>query len=279
MNLQNIRSLLFTPANKPERFEKAKIVGADGLIIDLEDSVTLAEKNHARDIVIGYLKTYKKDNNFIQCLRINSLKTPAGIKDITALVENHVLPDAIMLPKSEFAAEFRILDSLLGTNSIPYLALIETAEGLYNAKEIASSSKNLGALVFGGADLAADLQSKFSWDAMFDARCIIVRAAATMNLAALDVPYLNLKDIDDTGIISESEKVKELGFTGKLSIHPKHIEPINNTFSPTEEEYEKAKKIVDIYENSGGNACEIDGKMIDVPVYKSAKRIVSLKRK
>lgn len=278
MNLLNIRSLLFTPANKPERFEKAKIIGADGLIIDLEDSVTLADKDEARRIVIEYLKSYKKDDNFIQCLRINSLKTPAGIKDLTDLIDNNVYPDAIMLPKSEYAAEFIILDSLIAPKKIPYLALIETSKGLFNAKEIAASSTNLQALVFGGADLAADLRAKFGWEAMFDGRCTIVKAAATMGLAAFDVPYLNLKDTDDTGILNESERVKNLGYTGKLSIHPKHINAINKTFSPTDEEFEKAKKIVDIYESSGGNACEIDGKMIDVPVYKSAKRIVSLKR-
>jgi len=278
MNLQNSISLLFTPANKPERFEKAKTVGADGIVIDLEDSVTLADKDQARETIIEYLKNYKKDNNFIHCLRINSLKTPAGIKDLAALIENNVFPDAIMLPKSEYAAEFTILDSLLAPHKIPYLALIETAKGLYNAEEIAASSENIQALVFGGADLAADLRSKFSWDALYTGRCIIVRAAATNELAAFDVPYLNLKDPDDTGVIEETQKIKDLGFTGKLSIHPKHIAPINKTFSPTEEEFQRAKKIVEIYESSGGNACEIDGKMIDVPVYKSAKRIVSLKR-
>lgn len=275
MNLQNAKSLLFTPANKPERFEKAKIIGANGIVIDLEDSVTLQDKDNARKIVIEFFKNYKKDNDFIYALRINSIKTLAGIKDLAAIIDNHAFPDAIMLPKSESQEEFQILDSLLMPHNIPYFALIETSKGLYNAEKIANSSKNLQALVFGGADLAADLGAKFCWDSLYTGRCIVVRAAATNNLASFDVPYLNLKDTDDSGILEETQKIKDLGFTGKLSIHPKHILPINKIFKPTAEELERAKKIIAIYESSGGNACEIDGKMIDVPVYKSAKRIVS----
>ena len=275
MNLQNIRTLLFTPANKPERFEKAKQTGADGLIIDLEDSVTLANKDEARNIVINYFKEYKKDDSFIQCLRINSLKTPAGLKDLSALIDAKAYPDVIMVPKTEYAAEIIILDSLLSPHNISYLILIESAIGLYNAKEIAYSSVNVQGLVFGGADLAADLHAKLAWEPMLNARSLIIRAAASKGIAALDVPYLNLKDSDDSGIIEETQK--GLGYTGKLAIHPKHIQPIKNTFSPTTQEIERAKKIVDVYESSGGNACEIDGKMIDVPVYKAAKRILSFK--
>ena len=277
MDLQTIRTLLFTPANKPERFEKAKQVGADGLIIDLEDSVTLANKEEARNIVINHFKEYKKNDNFIQCLRINSLKTPAGLKDLSALIEAKAYPDVIMVPKTEYAAEIIILDSILSPQNIPYLTLIESAIGLYNAKEIANASVNVRGLVFGGVDLAVNLQAKLAWEPLLNARSLIIRAAASKGIAALDFPYLSVKDSDDSGIIEETQKVKDLGYTGKLAIHPKHIQPIKDTFSPTSQEIIEAKKIVDVYESSGGNACEIDGKMIDLPVYKAAKRILCFK--
>ena len=114
---------------------------------------------------------------------------------------------------------------------------------------------------------------------MLNARSVIVRAAANAAIAAFDVPYLNLKDTDDTKLIEETQRVKALGYTGKLAIHPKQVKPIIETFMPPPQAVEHAKKIVEIYENSGGKVCEINGKMIDVPIYKSAKRVLALAKK
>ncbi len=279
MDLHVIRTMLFTPANRPERFEKAKLTGADGLVIDLEDAVSLSEKDEARDIVINHFKHYQSEPNFIQCLRVNSIKTPAGLKDLSAIIDSGAFPDVLMIPKVEFAAEIIILDALFAPKRVPYIVLIETATGLYNAKEIVASSDNVKALVFGGGDLAADLGAELDWEPMLNARSLIIRAAATAGISAIDVPYLKLKDPDDTGVIEETRKVKALGYTGKFAIHPKHIKPIIDTFTPSVEEAEKAKRIVDAYEKSGGKVCEIDGKMIDVPIYRSAKRIIDLASK
>lgn len=276
MQPKDARCLLFTPGNKPERFEKAKEIGADGIIIDLEDAVSLADKKAARKIVLDYLKTYdKSDKNFIIAVRINSIKTQAGIHDLSAIIEQQIRPDVLVLPKVENANEITIINDILAPNTIPIYALIESAIGLYNADEIAKS-KNVVALIFGGADLAADLGATMDWEAMSHARSVIVQAAASAGVSAMDVPYLNFHDETDDALIAEANRVKQMGYTGKLSIHPKHVIPIIKTFSPTPEEIEKAKQIVDIYESAKGNACEFNGKMIDVPVYKAAERILRL---
>ncbi|MCX7125187.1 MAG: CoA ester lyase [Gammaproteobacteria bacterium] len=271
------RCLLFTPANHPERFEKAKTLGADGLIIDLEDAISLPEKDNARKTAIDYLKTRAQTPGFVQCLRVNSVRTRAGLKDLSALCDQNVRPDILLLPKVESAAEIEIINELLAPNTIPLLPLIESAKGLYHAHEIALVENVVG-LVFGGADFAADLGATMAWESLYSARAQIVQAAAHAGIAAIDVPYLNLHDADDSGVINEAKAVKAMGFTCKIAIHPKHIKPINETFTPSNEENEKAKAIVAAYEAAHGNACEYNGKMIDVPVYRSALRILALSK-
>lgn len=271
------RCLLFTPANHPERFEKAKTLGADGLIIDLEDAISLAEKESARKTAVDYLKTRAQTPGFVQCLRVNSIRTHAGLKDLSALCDQNVRPDILLLPKVESAAEIEIINELLAPNTISLLPLIESAKGLYHAHEIALVENVVG-LVFGGADFAADLGATMAWESLYSARAQIVQAAAHAGIAAIDVPYLNLHDVDDSGVINEAKAVKAMGFTCKIAIHPKHIKPINETFTPSNEENEKAKAIVAAYEAAHGNACEYNGKMIDVPVYRSALRVLALSK-
>lgn len=269
------RCLLFTPANRPERFDKAKELGADGIVIDLEDAIALPEKDAARDIVKNYLKNKKSDPHFITAVRINSIRTHAGLKDISMLCDENIRPDMLVLPKSESAAEIEIINELLSPHLIPLIPLIESAKGLFEAQKIALG-KNVVALVFGGADFAADIGAIMTWEPLYAARAQVVFAAAGAGISAIDVPYLHLHDPDDSGVIAETKAVKDMGFTAKFAIHPKHIKPIIDTFSPTKEEVERASAIVAAYENAKGNACEYNGKMIDVPVYRSAKRILTL---
>jgi len=279
MELLTIRTMLFTPANKPERFEKAKQTGADGLVIDLEDAIPLAGKDEARQVAVDYFKQYQSDPNFVTALRINSIKTPAGLKDLSALISSKIRPDVLVLPKVEYPQEIIIYDTLLAPLFVPYIVLIETACGLHHANVIANASKNVQALVFGGGDLAADLGAELEWEPMITARSLVLQAAAGAGIAAMDVPYLKLKDPDDSGVIEETKKVKALGYTGKFAIHPKHVKPIIDTFTPAPEEAEQAKRVVEIYEAAGGEVCEIDGKMIDVPLYRSAKRVLDIASK
>jgi citrate lyase beta subunit len=273
--LLSMRTILFTPGNRPDRFEKAHALGADGVAIDLEDAISLAGKDEARQIVLQYFKNSKPIPSFLRCLRVNSIKTPAGLKDFSAIIDQQVFPDAFIFPKVESAAEVRMIDGLLKKN-IPYFVLIETAIGISHAEEIASSSSNVKAICFGGGDFAADIGAVLAWEPMLMARSRVVCAAATAGVACWDVPYMNLQDADDTGIIEETRKVKALGYTGKFAIHPKHLKPILDVFTPTQEEVAFAQKVIDAYKAAKGNVCEVGGKMIDAPIVHSAERILAL---
>ncbi|MEL7431788.1 MAG: CoA ester lyase [Chlamydiota bacterium] len=272
------RCLLFTPGNNPKHFEAAKERGADGVIIDLEDAISLSEKEKARATVVEYLRSLTEDPSFIRSVRINSLRTIEGIRDLLALVESGAFPDMIVLPKTESPEEIVILRQLLFPKQVPLIPVIETAKGLYQAPLIAQED-GVSALLFGGADFSADLGAQLTWESMQTFRAELSQAAAQAGIAAIDVPYLHLQDADDGPLICETEKVKALGFTCKTSIHPKHIAPILSVLTPQEEEIQKAKKIVDTFEKAKGNACQLDGKMIDMPVFLSAKRILQLAKK
>ncbi len=283
MNFTACRSLLFTPANRPDRFLKALETKADGLVIDLEDAVSQKDKDSARLGLIEFLKTkpFEKNNNksrpFLVCVRINSIQTLAGLKDITALCESKIFPDALVFPKVEYAEEIKLYDkyfSLPECQNLSYMALIETAIGLENAYKIAHASPRLSGLTFGGADLAADLGAELSFEPMFYARSRIVQAAKSAGLCALDVPFLDIHN--DAGNKEEAERVKKMGYTGKYAIHPAQIETLYQVFTPSPEDLNRAQGIVDAYNQAGGNVAEFNGKMIDVPVYKSAMRILNI---
>ena len=269
------RCLQFTPANRPDRFDKARTAGADGLVIDLEDAVAPEDKDSARATAIEYFthKAKQDDHHFLHCLRINSPRTPQGLKDLLALHEARVQPDALMLPKTESRAEVALLQEVLQPAKIPVIALIETAKGLTGCRDIAADPAVM-ALVFGGADLAADLGAVMEWQVMQPYRAAIVQACAQAGIAAIDVPYLHLDDPDEAGVLDETRRARDAGFTCKTCIHPKHIQPVLSVFSPSKEEFEQALRIVHAFEEAGGNACRTDGKMIDMPVYRAAKRIV-----
>ena len=274
------RSMLFTPANRPERFEKAKELGADGIIIDLEDAISPQEKDSARQIVLDFLLKHQSEptnDHFNYCVRVNSIKTPAGLKDLTMLIDNQVRPDFLVLPKCESGAEIEIINNLLAPDTIPIMPLIETAKGLPHINEIAQMP-HVTALVFGGADYSADIGAVMEWMPLYQARAELVRACAVAEISPIDVPYLHLQDADDSGILTETEQVKKMGFTCKLAIHPKHIHPINQVMTPSSDEVSRAQRIVDCYDSAKGNASEIDGKMIDRPVYLSAKRVLALSK-
>src|SRR5262245_37361385 len=143
------RCLLFTPALRPAWFEKARASGADGVIIDLEDSIGLSRKAEARTLAISYLAESAEDG-FVRCLRVNSVRTVDGLRDITAILEANINPDILIIPKVESAAEICILDELLSGpfSSIVFVALIETALGLSAADEIAKAHSRMGGLIF-----------------------------------------------------------------------------------------------------------------------------------
>jgi (S)-citramalyl-CoA lyase len=275
-DLSLVRSLLFTPADRPERLSKDAATGADGAVLDLEDGVGLDNKEKARKAALAFFAApAKAPQGFVWALRINHVTTGAGLADLLALSGAAKRPAVVMLPKTESTAEVDIALSHLrdGADAPTIVALIETGRGLEAAAAIAAHPA-VAALAFGGADLAADLHATLAWEPMLFARSRIVQAAARAGIAAWDVPFLDIHDAD--GLARETRASKALGYVCKLAIHPAQIAPINAVFTSSPEELALARRIVDAAEAAHGGACKVDGKMVDAPVVKAARRVVSL---
>jgi len=281
-DLSHCRALLFTPGNRPDRFAKAAATGADGLILDLEDAVAAPAKDDARGTVVAHFRGDFRAGlapHQLKGLRVNNIHTPAGVRDLDALVSSGVAPDFVLLPKVESAFEVRLYARHLegGQAGIAFGCLIESARGLEAAMEIAQADRRVRILAFGGVDLAADLRAELAWEPLLYGRSRLVQAAASAGLGLLDVPHLALDD--EAALAAECARVKALGFTSKLAIHPKQVAPILAAFTPTAAEIDRAARMVAALEQAGGNAVEFEGKMLEGPVVKAAQRVLALARR
>ena len=281
-DLSHCRALLFTPGNRPERFAKAAATGADGLILDLEDAVAAPAKEDARATVVAHFRGDFRAGlapHQLKGLRVNNIHTPAGVRDLDALVSSGVAPDFLLLPKVESAFEVRLYARHLegGQAGIAFGCLIESSRGLEAAMEIAQADPRVRILAFGGVDLAADLRADLAWEPLLYGRSRLVQAAASAGLGLLDVPHLALDDA--AALAAECARVKALGFTSKLAIHPKQVAPILAAFTPTAAEVDRAARMVAALEQAGGNAVEFEGKMLEGPVVKAAQRVLALARR
>jgi len=262
------RSWLFTPATMPERFERAAAVGADVLILDLEDAVAPDRKDEARRIALEFLAKPNAWAHTARALRINSPTTSYGLEDLLALIRSGAKPDAVIIPKTESADIVRLIDGHLG--GVPLVPLIESARGVENAAEIAASSPRVEALFFGAADLAADLGAAVGWEPLLAARTRVVNAAAMARVGVIDSPFFDLHDAD--GLPEEVRKAVALGFTAKAAIHPNQVAPINAALTPTAEAVAEARLI--LAENAKGVGV-VNGKMIDEAMARKARRILA----
>ena len=190
------RSWLFTPGTHAERFGKAGEVGADILIIDLEDAVSPSDKPRARNTAIDYLSAPKDRPH--RALRINGLDTPAGVADLDALLGSHAAPDYVVLPKTESAGHLLILDRLLAASGkdARLVGLIESARGLAGLEAIAAATPRLFGLMLGAADMAADLGAATAWDPLVHVRGRLVAACALAGVAPIDSPYFDIHDAE-----------------------------------------------------------------------------------
>jgi (S)-citramalyl-CoA lyase len=271
-DLSLVRSLLFTPADRPDRFLKAVGVGADGVVLDLEDGVGLPNKEIARRTALEFFAAPPPTpDGFIWALRLNHVSTIDGLRDLLAFRDAANQPAVVMLPKTESASEVEITVRHLGAPCI--IALLESGRGLSAAEAIAVHP-SVNALGFGGADLAADMGATMGWEQMLFARSRVVQAAATASIAAFDVPFLDIHDAE--GLRKETEAAKALGYSCKLAIHPAQIAGINTVFTPAPDQLATARRIVTAFEQAKGGAFQVDGKMVDLPVVKSARRTVAL---
>ena len=276
-NLRLVRNLLFTPADRPDRFGKAVAVGADGAVLDLEDGVGLSSKQAARQAALRLFEAPPASpKEFIWAVRFNHITTEDGLKDLLAFRATAHRPKIVMLPKTESVNEVEIAVRHLSSgadDSPQIIALIETGRGLGAAESIAMHP-SVGAIAFGGADLAADLHAALAWEPMLFARSRIAQAAAAAGIAVFDVPFLDI--YDTTGLSKETELVKALGYSCKLAIHPAQIAPINAVFTPNPKELARAERIVAAFNQAHGGACQVDGRMVDAPVVTAAQRTVAL---
>ncbi|MDC3065937.1 CoA ester lyase [Candidatus Pelagibacter sp.] len=266
------RSFIFTPGLNPEMFPKALASGADMVCIELEDGIAIKDKDEARKNTINALKNLKINNDVELVVRVNCQRTKPGLLDLEAFISSKLNFKALMLPKVKTPDEITFIDDLLTDCNMDtdLHVIMETNEALENIYDIAHASKRIVALYFGGVDMAAELRVPNSYENLIYARSKLVHAGASVGIDVIDVPYLDLEDMD--GMKKEAELVRNLGFTGKGSIHPKQINILNEVFTPSKEEIIKAKRIIDQFNASDTGLVVIDGKLIEKPVLREMKR-------
>lgn len=287
MGLELLRSMLFVPANNWRLIQSAIEERPDAVILDLEDAVPIQDKETARWFVKDAVKLLKEAGHTI-IVRVNGLTTGLTKSDLKFAVEEGV--DAIMLPKSESKEDILELERLIeneerekGITGIDIIPLIESAKGIFNIDGIVSSSKRVCAVGFGAADYLRDFgRSYFSISSdqreLLYPRSRLAVAARAAGIASVDTPFLGLI-IDREGLVREAKIALNLGFRGKMCIHPTHIEPLNEIFSPSDEDIATANKIIEAYEEArtrGLGATSVEGRMIDEATYKMAKETLAL---
>ena len=271
------RSLIFAPGNKPELFAKAMKSGADILTIDLEDAIAPQHKTSAREKTIEWFASNPiADDSIERIIRINCIRSLDGLEDLSAIIQAGIEIPAIMLTKTKSPDEIQVYDELLKgpLENTRLHVIIETNEGLENCNLIAQCCNRIDSILFGGVDMSAELRVQTEWTPLLYARSRLVHAAATANIDLIDVPYLDLENM--SGLKEEVEKCAELGITGKAAIHPKQISIINKAFTPTLAEVDKAREIIEKFEQSDSGLVLIDNKLIEKPVLRSLYRTLAI---
>jgi (S)-citramalyl-CoA lyase len=257
-------------------FPKALKSGADIVCVELEDGVAPKDKDAARAHALKLFEAPQPDDNVERVLRINGLREAFGMADVQAVLATDSPPPALMMPKVRTPDEVVLLDDLLTErgHATRLHVIIETNRALEAAFEIAVCSPRIDALFFGGVDMAAELRCENAWEPLLYARSRVVHAAASAGLDVVDVPYLDLEDMD--GMVAAAKQAKALGFSGKGAIHPKQIAAINEVFTPSAEEIERAHRIIRTFEEADTGLVVIDGKLIEKPVLRDMYRIVAI---
>ena len=278
------RTMMFVPGNNPGMMADAHIYGPDSIMLDLEDSVTMAEKDAARLLVHNALKSIDYGTTEM-VVRINPLNTPYGKKDVEAVVKAGV--DVIRMPKTETADEVRELEAEIlkveteigRVGETKIMAAIESALGIVNAYAIATASPRMMGIALGAEDYSANLKTNRTPGGaeLLLAREQIVVAARAAGICCFDTVYSNLDDMET--FRKEVELIKTLGFDGKSIINPRQIEVVNSVSAPTEKEITKARAVVAAIKEAqakGSGVISLNGKMVDRPVVLRAERTIAL---
>ncbi|MEO0782350.1 MAG: CoA ester lyase [Pseudomonadota bacterium] len=270
------RSFIFTPGLRPDMFPKALASGADIVCVELEDGIAPKDKGESRKKALALFEKPQADDGVERIVRINSMRERFGIEDVNAVLNTPTPPPALMMPKVRTPDEVVMLDQLLteAGHATRLHVIIETNEGLEAAFEIAQCSSRIDAMFFGGVDMAAELRCRNSYDGLLYARSRVVHASAAAGLDVIDVPFLDLDD--PAGMQIEAEKVRDLGFAGKGSVHPKQIAALNAVFTPSDAQIARARRIIGEFAAADTGLVVIDGKLIEKPVLRDMYRIVAI---
>lgn len=280
------RTMMFVPASNAGMLRDAYIYGADSIMFDLEDSISLKEKDTARFLVYQAVKTIDY-GNVETVVRINSLDQ-GGRNDIHAMVRAGI--DVIRLPKTETAEDVLDVEEVIleaerqcgrKEGSTLMMAAIEGPVGVLNALSIAKSSKRLIGIALGAEDYVTSMKTRRyaerDSEEIFFARSMIVHAARAVGIAALDTVFSNVEDMET--LRKETEFIKQLGFDGKSVINPRQIPVVNSVFTPTEKEIQNAIAVMNAIEEAeakGSGVIALNGKMIDKPIVERAERVLLL---
>lgn len=291
-----LRSLLFVPANSWRMITTATAEGGDAVILDLEDACPVAEKETGRVFARDSIPMLKEKGMDV-FVRVNSFDTGLTEEDVRYVIVAGL--DGVMLPKSESKEDIVRLDQLLTTEeekkglapkSIAILALLESPKGICKVAEIISGSERVIGVSFGAGDYSREIGAgmgvtSLSADEFFlmasHPRSCIALAARAAGVLAIDSPFFGLV-IDTESLTKESRRVKLMGFTGKLLTHPRHVEPVNQVFSPGKDEVEFAGRVIKAYEEAkakGLGATSMGGRMIDFGSYRRALNLISIAEK
>ena len=277
------RSLLFAPGNHPRKVEKSLGLSADVVILDLEDAVAISEKEATRAVVVDALQAPRRAKGYI---RVNAIDTPYCYGDVLAAVAPGV--DGIVLPKVEQADDLRTIDWLvtqlerergLPAGAIDILPIIETGRAIQNIAQIVGAGTRVKRVSFGAGDYTLDMG--LTWTAeereLAYARGAIAHACRDARIEApIDTVHINLGRMEE--LRDATELAKSMGFQGKLCIHPEQVGPVNEIFSPTEEEVALAKRYMAAFEEaeaSGSASIQVDGYFIDYPIVEKARRTLA----
>jgi citrate lyase beta subunit len=283
------RALLFMPGDDRHKIEKGAALNMDAIIMDLEDGVALNNKSAARATVAAALREVDFGRSE-KLIRINPASTEFYIDDIEATIHAH--PDGYVVPKVEYARQVQEISARIHAaehkhgwqeGSIALLAIIETAMGVVNTREIASSDPRLSALIFGAEDLASSIgatRTPDGWE-VFYARSKVVMHAKAFGMQALDTPFVSLAEADHNNLIAETEQALYMGYDGKLAIHPKQVEIIQRVFTPTAEQIAQAKRLIEAHaahQHDGTGVFAFEGRMVDMPMVRAAQRVLARAR-
>ncbi|RHK03639.1 citrate (pro-3S)-lyase subunit beta [Enterococcus casseliflavus] len=278
------RTMMFVPGANAAMLRDAPLYGADSVMFDLEDAVSLNEKDSARTLVHFALKTF--DYSAIETVvRINGLDT-VGDLDIEAMVLAGV--NVIRLPKTETAQDIidvaAVITQVEEENDLPVgttkmMAAIESAEGVLNARDIATASDRLIGIALGAEDYVTNMKTRRYPDGqeLLFARSMILHAARAAGIAAIDTVFSDINDTD--GFIAETTRIKQLGFDGKSVINPRQIPLVNGIYAPSKAEIQQAKEVIWAIreaESKGSGVISLNGKMVDKPIVERAERVIAL---